>query len=315
MTAESYPRLLALVEGREDFVSAAMRSTLAISFVLHLLLIGVIGIVRLPASIQRPASSYQVSLVSLSAPRPAPQPPKLIPVTKVTKPAAPAPRVEVPKAAPVAKPVERRRAGLLPELSKPAEQPARPLTPNPNEIRNLLGKLNVPEIPASAPTPAKPMVTPEPPVRRSVSEELESQLQRMQEAPVPATAPVVPTPKPAEAPATAALKKPATMITVPGVASGFSQYLTAVQNKISRLWIAPPVDTTGQAFEVVIRFRLHRSGAVSDVTVERSSGNDYYDAAGKRAVLSAYPLPPFPQDMTESSLDAHFSFAVGQPPG
>jgi colicin import membrane protein len=313
MTAESYPRLLALVEGREDSVSAAMRSTLAISFVLHLLLIGMISVVRLPASIQRPASSYQVSLVSLPTPVVARETKPMPVVPKVTKAAAPAPhRVEVPKPAPMPKPAERRR-DLLPELSKPAEPPARPLTPNPNEIRNLLGKLNVPEIPAATPTPAKAVPTPEAPVRRSVSEELESQLQRMHEA--PANAPAVRALKPAEAPATAALKKPTTMITVPGVAPGFNQYLTAVQNKISRLWVAPPVDASGQTFEVVIRFRLHRTGAVSDVMVERSSGNDYYDAAGKRAVLSAYPLPPFPKDMTDAYLDAHFSFAVGQPSG
>jgi TonB family protein len=313
MTAE-YPRLLTLVEGQEDFLGRAMRTTLAISFVLHLLLIGVIGIVRLPASIQRPASSYQVSLVSLPTPvvARASEPPKPMPVTpKVTKPAAPPPHrvVELPKPAPVSKPVERRRTDLLPDPAKPMEPPPRPLTPNPNEIRNLLGKLNVPEIPTAAPTPAKP--TPEPPLHRSVSEELETQLQRMQEAPAPA----VPTAKPAEAPATAVLKKPKTTITVPGVAPGFNQYLTAVQNKISRLWVAPPLDVTGQPFEVVIRFRLHRTGAVSDVTVERSSGNEYYDAAGKRAVLSAYPLPPFPKDMTESYLDAHFTFAIGQPSG
>jgi colicin import membrane protein len=32
-------------------------------------------------------------------------------------------------------------------------------------------------------------------------------------------------------------------------------------------------------------------------------------------VLAAYPLPPFPTDMTDTYLDAHFSFAIGQPSG
>lgn len=309
MTAVPSSPLLALVEGREDLVAQALKSTLAISLLLHVFLIGAISIVRFTPTIHRPASSHQVTLVSLPAavvarepaPRPAQEPPK---ATKATK-AAPPP--------PVAKPMEKRTV-MLKEMPKAAEPP-KPLSPNPDEIRKLLGKLTVPEVPA-APTPAKPApVQPQPAALPSVAQELESQLQRLQQTPVASTIPAAAPPKTMQPPPTASLKKPTTTINVPGVASGFSQYLTAVQNKISRLWVAPPVDASGGAFEVVIRFRLHRTGAVSDVTVERSSGNEYYDAAGKRAVLAAYPLPPFPTDMTDAYLDAHFSFAIGQPSG
>ncbi|HKW86653.1 MAG TPA: energy transducer TonB, partial [Nitrospiraceae bacterium] len=111
------------------------------------------------------------------------------------------------------------------------------------------------------------------------------------------------------------LKKPDTVIKVPGMAPGFNQYLSRVQLKISSQWSAPPVDLTGRSLEVVIKFRLHRSGTVSDVIVERTSGNEYYDLAGKRAVLNADPLPSFPREMADAYLDAHFSFTVGERSG
>ncbi len=66
---------------------------------------------------------------------------------------------------------------------------------------------------------------------------------------------------------------------------------------------------------VVVKFRLHRSGKVSDVVVEEPSGNHYYDLAAKRAVVRAEPLPAFPRAMHQSYVDAHFTFAVGEQSG
>ncbi|MGH7256682.1 MAG: energy transducer TonB, partial [Nitrospirales bacterium] len=131
--------------------------------------------------------------------------------------------------------------------------------------------------------------------------------------PPPATPPV-----PKAPPQTASvpdLANPGARLQVQGVAPGFSEYLARVQNEISKQWVAPAVDTEGRVLEVVIQFRLHRSGAVSGVEVERSSGNDYYDLAGKRAILASYPLPPFPPEMRNGYVDAHFSFIVGKQNG
>ena len=74
----------------------------------------------------------------------------------------------------------------------------------------------------------------------------------------------------------------------------------------------PPADISGKALTVIVKFRLEQDGRVSKVTVEKSSGNDYYDVAATRAIQSAVPLPPFPPDMTDSYFDAYFTFAVGE---
>ena len=172
-----------------------------------------------------------------------------------------------------------------------------------------MSNLKVPDVPA-VPSPPKESLKEiqERQPRPSLSKEIDKELQKLQPPPVAPAAPAVA----AKAPD---LKKPETVIKVQGMAPGFNQYLSRVQIKISSQWSAPPVDLTGRPLEVIIKFRLHRSGSVSDVIVERTSGNEYYDLAGKRAVLNADPLPAFPREMADAYLDTHFSFTVGERSG
>ena len=109
--------------------------------------------------------------------------------------------------------------------------------------------------------------------------------------------------------------RPEMSINVPGAGPGSNAYFARVQQLISQHWTAPPVEMAGKALTVVIRFRLNRMGVVSGVVVEQSSGSEYYDLAGKRAVLNADPLPPFPKDLAGPYFDAHFSFVVGESAG
>jgi TonB family protein len=99
-----------------------------------------------------------------------------------------------------------------------------------------------------------------------------------------------------------------TTLTVPGMPPESNTYLALVRQRIINCWSAPPLDLTDQAYAVIVQFRLHRNGSVTGVTIEQSSGNEYYDLAGKRAVLSASPLPVFPADISDSYFDARFTF-------
>jgi colicin import membrane protein len=110
-------------------------------------------------------------------------------------------------------------------------------------------------------------------------------------------------------------KKLSTLIQASDAVPGSSGYLSRVQDKISKHWMAPPVDLSGQSLVVVIKFRLHRSGTVSDVVVEQPSGNHYYDLVAERAIRSADPLPAFPGSLSEVYLDTHFTFTVGEQAG
>jgi colicin import membrane protein len=156
-----------------------------------------------------------------------------------------------------------------------------------------------------------------PSLSEDLTKELDEEFKKIKKVDLPKSAPV-------EVPQKAApqleakipsVKAVDATLKVPGMAPGSNAYLGRVRQRISSFWSAPPVDVTQQAYVVIIQFRLHRNGTVSGVSIEQSSGNEYYDLAGKRAVVSATPLPAFPSDFTESYFDAHFTFAVGEQQG
>jgi outer membrane biosynthesis protein TonB len=110
-------------------------------------------------------------------------------------------------------------------------------------------------------------------------------------------------------------KAPVTRMNISG-SSGSNPYLSRIQRLINNAWEAPPVDISGSALSVVVKFRLSRTGAISGVAIDQRSGNEYYDLAGRRAVLRVENyLPPFPAEITEPYFDIYFTFAVGEGSG
>ncbi|MEJ1643717.1 energy transducer TonB, partial [Escherichia coli] len=83
--------------------------------------------------------------------------------------------------------------------------------------------------------------------------------------------------------------KPDTKLRVAGI-SGSNQYLARVQARISGFWTAPPVDLSGKALTVVVKFRLERDGRVGTVVIEQSSGNEYYDLSAQQTIQNTIPL-------------------------
>lgn len=350
MATETYPPQAGFlfIRNRSDLVSHRLGWTFAVSLFLHLcVLVFVVGI-RFTFKGEQPLASVQVSLVSLPT---MPSTPVDAPSSKTPLPAQAARSVRVP--APAARseaPATKRASGdvmrdVLRGIELPPDappfgdlSPSKPIAESQRhnkfkeDIDSLLGKLKEPESRASKDPPvdqAKPVL--QVPDRSSFSEEVDRELQKelkKVQTPPPARkilepvkevkpqAQEVPSrPTPTVTAKVPTAKAPDTALKVPGSSLGSNQYLARVQAIISSRWTAPPVDVSGQSLAVVIRFRLDRSGRVSGVVVERSSGNDYYDVAGQRAVMSASPLPVFPPEMTDSSLDAHFTFSVGEQAG
>ena len=63
-----------------------------------------------------------------------------------------------------------------------------------------------------------------------------------------------------------------------------SAYLDQLERRIMAAWKLPP-NATG--LKVVIRLRLEQSGSVSDMRVEKSSGDKQFDASAVQAVSRA----------------------------
>ena len=278
--------------------------------------------VRLPPAPQprpvRPAPPAPATQPRVEAPAPVAQP------TPPAPPPIPA-RVPIVPSLPVPRPVTINRDALRgialpPEVPKftdmqvPAGTPKDVRSQTSNDVEKLLNNLTVPERAAPPPPSADPAPQAPPQARRaSVTEdaELKKQLQKLREPiPLPPPAPSRPS-EPVVASKPPAQKAPTTHVQMAGVAAG-NPYLGLIQKRISNQWIAPQVDLSGSALQVIIKFRLNKSGQVADIVVEQSSGNEYYDMAAKRAVMAASPLPAFPPDMVQAFFDAHFSFSVGE---
>jgi TonB family protein len=293
MTAPVHPAWL-----DDDFAGDSLvlvRRMLAVSLALHLAGLALVAGVRFKPKVER-LEATQVTLVSLSQPAPAP--------------VEPAPQVARPEPPPKPAPPQRASAPIaakVPVLPSVKENLA--MKAADAKLRDALqGIERPPEAPrlgeyqrAPAPKVAEPRLQEKQPSLADLARQLEPA-----ERPQPKPA-VVSKPKPAA--------KPLTKIQVTGDESGLGRYLAVVQNRISEQWVAPPVDAAARSYQVIIKFRLHKSGRISDVTVERESGNGYYDDAGKRAVLSVGQLPPFPVYVTEETLETHFSFTVGEEAG
>jgi TonB family protein len=71
----------------------------------------------------------------------------------------------------------------------------------------------------------------------------------------------------------------------------------------------------GQAYTMIVKFRLQRDGLIKDVVVKQASGNAYFDMAGQRAVLRPRVLPAFPADMMDGYKDIEMVFRVGESVG
>jgi len=92
-----------------------------------------------------------------------------------------------------------------------------------------------------------------------------------------------------------------------------STYCGVLQDKLEGQWSPPSVTAQGPVQAVVV-FTINRDGTVSNVSLETSSGNFYFDQAALRAVLLAAPLPPLPRTFTSSTLRVHAPFTLQASP-
>jgi TonB family protein len=301
--------------GGRSKLSVRLKRTLALSLVLHVVVLLVAVGVRLPQKGERPLTSVEVSLVSLPTP------------VKQAEPVKPAPPVKAvaPSSAPSpAPPVGEKRRDMLKDLQLPPDAPKfGDLSPakSVGQPQQAAKVLDIPPIPDVAQDSVSKV-----PKRPTVSDELNRELEELKKIkqfqPVakldipkevkPSEAPVVPAPH--QEVKAQAVKTPETTLKISG-STGSNLYWARVQSIISSQWEPPPIDMVGQTYTVIVKFRLQRDGIIKDVMVHQSSGNAYFDMAGQRAVLRPRTLPVFPPDMVDGFKDIEMVFRVGESVG
>jgi TonB family protein len=58
----------------------------------------------------------------------------------------------------------------------------------------------------------------------------------------------------------------------------------------------------------MIAFKITRSGKISDIRIEQSSGNFLFDQAALRALYETATLPPLPSEYGGKELNVHIEF-------
>jgi len=316
-------------QGDQTSMYARLKRTLALSLVLHVVLLLVMVGLRLPQQGERPLTAVEVSLVSLPTPVRSAEPSKPTESTKTADPKpvpAPVVKTQTAGAAPsVAPPKGEVRRDLLRDLQLPPDapkfgdlSPATKLAAQPQQAAKVKS-LDIPRVPDVVPDPVAKMSQ-----RSSVSDdlnrELEEELKKIKQF-QPAAKLDVPKevklseasvkPVPQQEVKVSAAKTLETTLKIAGTV-GSSPYWARVQSIISSQWEPPPIDMAGQAYTVIIKFRLQRDGMIKNVAVQQSSGNAYFDMAGQRAVLGRGVMPMFPADMSDGYKDIQMVFRVGE---
>jgi len=99
---------------------------------------------------------------------------------------------------------------------------------------------------------------------------------------------------------------PALVATEGGIPFPYPWYLKTIADRLDKQWKPPQQfqsDTLCQ-----ITFEIRRDGQISGSSIEKSSGDGFFDQLALRAVLYASPLPPLPAGYPESNLKVHMKF-------
>lgn len=81
-------------------------------------------------------------------------------------------------------------------------------------------------------------------------------------------------------------------------------YLVQTRDLIHRNWN----QNQGASGSVLTKFTIHRDGTVTDVQVEKGSGNPLLDLESQRALLKTRTVLPLPREFTADKLTVHFEF-------
>lgn len=314
----------------QDRLFRRLGRTLTVSLALHVVALLVVMGLRLAPHGERPLAAVEVNLVNLPTPlKTVEQPRPVEPVKRAEAKSAPAPplKTSAPAATPVSVPARPSVAkDILKDLELPPDAPKfGELTPAKSVAQpraQTPAKILVPDLPRIPDVPEHAMKIPQTPQRTSISEELdrelEEELKKVKEfkpaakLDIPKEAPIRPAPQ--QEAAIPQVKAPQTQLKTSG-ASGTNPFWGRVEAIIKSQWEPPPIDVGGQTYNTVVRFRYYRNGMVKDVTVQQTSGNSYFDDAGKRAILKPRQFPMFPSDMTEAYQDVEMIFRVGESAG
>jgi TonB family protein len=87
------------------------------------------------------------------------------------------------------------------------------------------------------------------------------------------------------------------------------KYLLDVYEKIKNAWNVP--GTAKRELETIVTIKVRKDGRITDINIEKRSGNRVYDESVLRVLRAVEPLPTIPQSLNADSLEIGFRFVPG----
>jgi TonB family protein len=91
----------------------------------------------------------------------------------------------------------------------------------------------------------------------------------------------------------------------------YSYYLNILLNKISQNW-NNPYKNIDIILKSVVYFEIDENGLISNIRVEKDSGDEIYNESTIRAIALTKKLPPLPQEFSDDYLKVHLEFLTAR---
>jgi protein TonB len=333
---------MGLVEFLRQWQRGRLAAGVAVSVLLHLVIVALVIGIRLPGSRYEARRGEPLIVELPKAPDSPPPGPPGAPAPRPSRPSAPAaPSPQAPvvaakpaptptqpmRPAPRAQPVQRPQpAEPVPRAAEPVQrpQPVAPAEPAPRVASAVATKPSDADaaVPQTAPAPP----TPAPPAEPAPLEHA---------APPPADRQVAALPPTAQPAARAtpdirtALRRGAggaggsgngrggiegEPISLDSTDPRYSDYLEQIRRRIKEKWGYPCEKNEAtrvceyRSTQLIIEFGIEKSGELAFVTLMRTSGHPIYDDYALNAVKLASPFPPIPDSFSKKGVPIHASF-------
>lgn len=161
--------------------------------------------------------------------------------------------------------------------------------------------VNVSAPPSATPAPPKPIEKPKPapPPKETKAKP------KLAPAIVPKSEPV-PESKPAPVEAEPEYSVPVEAMVTNQAFGQYDWYLATIESKVQNNWDPPRGIPGEEDLSVVVVFLIQRTGEITGIRLDKSSGDQQLDRLGLRAIERAGPFPRLPPRFTEETLEVAF---------
>jgi len=92
----------------------------------------------------------------------------------------------------------------------------------------------------------------------------------------------------------------------------YKSYLALIHQRIQEHWILPDLPNWKEQLESIVVIQIRKDGELEKNFFEKTSGNKQFDQYVMKAVNESLPMPPFPPEIKESSLEIGLRFQPGK---